>query len=307
MKRVSVISFLWWILFYSLSSCGNAVKFSISSKVIVDKLDDDYGFRVVSANPLAEAGVVTWRYYSHALVGRHILRRPEWDIIDPNCDRTIFDENRAWLENRLGVDEDGLKEKYGEFRLLKRYADFCVAVTRLAKQDGSAYGEIKTAVVEIDVDAKDMRLTYFSRVGNEFRIALLNKVVNLDTMEVSSREVEKYRPEWLLGIDEALEKAEDFMEKAPEIKDIYENTLGGTTLFCAVERDGMLFYAASRSFASYSSLYCLIFDAETGEVLYAAVCSTPDMGDDSDKRRFKGSFELAEPVIINGNSYYDLL
>ncbi len=318
-KRIAFVLVLVLAFCMILSSCDAtsqqqmSSRFAVSAKVIVNNLKADYAFRVVSKNPLAQAGVVTFAWYSHAVVGKNTQLHSEWDTEDVGFDRNLAIQNRTWLANKLGTDEEGLKENYGELWILRRYTDFSVAVTIADRTDGSRFinvikmteDEIKK--VEIEYDASNMQRSYFSRIGNKFYIARMNKVVNLDDMTVSTETVQEYYPEWLTGVDDALSKARDYMGKNPALKDIYEKTSGGTTLLSAREIDDKLFYAASVNYASYSELYCLIFDAATGEALYAAVVTTPDVGDDPEQSRFVGSFVLAEPVLANGNGYYDIV
>lgn len=296
-----------------LSSCSaiNNAKYDINVKVKINKLKEDYAFKVVSENPMGSPFGITFSWYSNVLMGKKKVTRYDWNGSYNGTEQAS--QNRAWFEERLskdGLDIEEVEKTYGRFSFLRIYTDFCVAVT---SSDAGVNAKRITVFKITETEIKSVKIngevfgsyaTDYYREGNRFYIARLNAVVDLDTMTVSNEEVPVYDPPRLVGTDKAAREAREYMAKSPELEYFYEKTAAGATLHTAREKDGKLFYAASVGFNNYSELYCLIFDAETGEPLYVAIATTPKMKDD--ETSLKGRFCSAEPVLLNGNGYYDI-
>ena len=315
-KRLLFVMFLFAFCMLFSSCAAQSDEYALKSDIIIDKLDDNSSFRVVSQNTAASVGgMFNVPWHVNTIVGKTVFRVDSLNTENYNVNEALFVESGKYLARKLKINESSFAETYGDVICAKHYKDFNVYITIKYKessifpQAGSTafvFKETKNSFEKIEFKPENGYLSRgtenFYRVGDKLAIANAHYIVDLNEMTITKGDVEA---PWGDAVEIA-SRCRAYLAASKGLEDVAE-TVKDDPILTAKELEGKLWFAVKKEYASYSELYCLIFDAATGEALYAAVVTTPDVGDDPGQSRFVGSFVLAEPVLANGNGYYDIV
>lgn len=300
-KRAAFLLALLFCVIVIFSSCS---RFEPQTIKIIDKLSDNSAFRIVTQNPTwSFGGFFTFVTNENHFVGKRIFRLDELKSDSYIIDEGLLENAENQLKALLKISDDEFSETYGSVKCVKYYKDFTVFIANTQPSGDHLHvfkvvGKEYEHVEFLKHSSSGTGDRYYYRVGDKLHISVNNYVLDLKDLTLEKGELEA--PE--NNTEALIEKGFGLVKATASLSGVYEKISDWRSL-TATELDGKFWFAVTQNFEYNAELYCFIFDAATGEALYAAHMTTPPQKD----LQLGGSFVLAQPVMENGYWFYNLI